>query len=93
MAFTVSYHALEKHLYYPHFFQGASAFLNSETMMESIQACLDKPDTTMTDAQRTCLEKDFNVSIGFKGHGKGKSFRIKVVRRKLQNHVITAYPI
>jgi hypothetical protein len=93
MAFTVSYHALEKHLYYPDYFKGASAFFDSETMMESIQACLEKPDTSTTDAQRTRLEKDFNFSIGFKGYGKEESFRIKVVCRKLQNHVITAYPI
>ena len=77
MAFTVSHHALEKHLYYPDFFQGASAFFDSETMMESIQACLDKPDTITTDTQRTRLEKDFNFSIGFKGYGKGEKFSDK----------------
>mgnify|MGYP007096490782 CR=1 FL=1 len=93
MTFTVSYHALEKHLYYPDYFKGASTFFDGKTMMESIQACLDKPDTMTADAQRTRLEKDFNFSIGYKGYGKGESFRIKVVCRKFQNHVITAYPI
>ncbi len=95
MSFTVSNHALEKHLLYSEKFEGASVFKNKDTMMSSIRACIDQPDCSSKYDERIRLEKRFNFTIGFKGYGNGQSYRIKVVGRKTRTHwtVITAYPI
>ncbi len=64
-------------------------------MMSSIRDCIDQPDCSSMYDERIYLEKHFNFTIGFKGYGNGKSYRIKVVGIKKRNEwtVITAYPI
>ncbi len=74
MSFTVSHHALEKHLKKK--IEGASVFKNKDTMMSSIRDCIDQPDYSSTYDERIHLEKCFNFSIGVKGYGNGKSYRI-----------------
>ncbi len=63
MPFTVSSHALEKHL--KKFFEGASVFKNKNTMMSSIRDCIDQPDCSSMYDERIYLEKHFNFTIGF----------------------------
>ena len=94
MAFTISDHTLDKHLYNSHKFDGASVFISKDIMIFCVQECVKRVDTKCRLNTKQALEYKFNFVVGFMSNGKTVS-KVRMIYKQQQRRifVITIYPV
>ena len=93
MKFSISKHALEKHLNF--YSENASVFFNKRMMYMCVKQCLQQPDTLLNHGDSVEITKRFSFTVGLDSDRKRTNESVKVVYIKKKNYffVITAYPV